>query len=197
MTRFLKISALALALQPLTALAAPVTLQGMWACHPGNTCAFDGMGVLTFTYENTTPGAAGTYTNAVTSATMVFNNISLTFDSSAGSSIRIFQGMTSGSDGYIGFSMRDQANNLFTFRSWFEDYNRVNANTSLSSLEGLFANENATLLLPDGTSPNGPTGALYSLHQYVPLQAVPVPAAAWLFGSAVLGLAGVAQRKKA
>lgn len=196
MTRLLKISALALALQPLTTLAAPATLQGTWGCHPGNTCAFNGVGVLTFTYDDTTPGVAGTYTNAVTSATMVFDNISLTFDSSAGSSIRIFQGKTSGSDGYIGFSMRDQTNNLFTFASWFEDYNRVNANTDLSSLEGLFANENATLLLPDGTSPNGATGALYSLHQYTPLQAVPVPAAAWLFGSAALGLAGIAKRKK-
>jgi hypothetical protein len=196
MTRLLKISALVLAFQPLTTLAAPVTLQGTWGCHPGNSCAFDGVGVLTLTYEDTTPGVAGTYTNAVSAATIVFDNISLTFDSSAGSSIRIFQGKASGSDGYIGFSLRDQAHNLFTFTSWFEDYNRINPTTDISLLDGLFANENATFLLPDGTSPNGPAGVPYSLHQLTPLQAVPVPAAAWLFGSAVLGLAGMAKRRQ-
>lgn len=41
-------------------------------------------------------------------------------------------------------------------------------------------------------------GALYVLHlEGVITSAVPVPAAAWLFGSGLLGLVGVARRKKA
>jgi hypothetical protein len=51
------------------------------------------------------------------------------------------------------------------------------------------------------------TGAAYALDSfdaadhgtwnYVPLAAVPVPAAVWLFGSGLLGLVGIARRKKA
>lgn len=40
-------------------------------------------------------------------------------------------------------------------------------------------------------------GAAYTLHLEGVVSAVPVPAAVWLFGSGLIGLAGVARRKKA
>lgn len=41
----------------------------------------------------------------------------------------------------------------------------------------------------------GFTGVLYKLHLEGTIEAVPVPAAVWLFGSGLLGLVGVARRK--
>ena len=43
----------------------------------------------------------------------------------------------------------------------------------------------------------GFTGVLYGLHLEGTVSAVPVPAAVWLFGSGLLGLVGVARRRKA
>lgn len=43
----------------------------------------------------------------------------------------------------------------------------------------------------------GFTGFLYGLHLEGTIAAVPVPAAIWLFGSGLLGLVGVARKKKA
>ena len=52
--------------------------------------------------------------------------------------------------------------------------------------------------VPTG-DPSNFGNALYTLHLegHVGVQAVPVPAAVWLFGSGLLGLVGVARRKKA
>ncbi len=47
----------------------------------------------------------------------------------------------------------------------------------------------------DGTV-GGSCGVLYSLHLEGQVSAVPVPAAIWLFGSGLLGLVGMARRKK-
>ena len=41
------------------------------------------------------------------------------------------------------------------------------------------------------------TGVPYSLHLEGTISAVPVPAAVWLFGSGLVGLAGIARRRKA
>lgn len=49
---------------------------------------------------------------------------------------------------------------------------------------------------PPGTSFPG-EGTDYYLHLEGTVEAVPIPAAAWLFGSGVVGLLGVARRKKA
>lgn len=49
------------------------------------------------------------------------------------------------------------------------------------------------------TVPSGASccvGVKYLLHMAGTVQAVPVPAAAWLFGSGLLGLVGIARRKK-
>ena len=45
--------------------------------------------------------------------------------------------------------------------------------------------------------PNGYAGFQYELNLTGTISAVPVPAAVWLFGSGLLGLAGMARRKKA
>jgi hypothetical protein len=50
----------------------------------------------------------------------------------------------------------------------------------------------------NGGNPLGPLGVTaYNLHLAGTVSSVPVPAAAWLFGSGLLGLIGVARRKKA
>ena len=45
--------------------------------------------------------------------------------------------------------------------------------------------------------PSGFGGVLYELHLQGTVNAVPVPAAVWLFGSGLLGLVGIARRRKA
>ena len=45
--------------------------------------------------------------------------------------------------------------------------------------------------------PSGFGGVLYELHLQGVVSAVPVPAAVWLFGSGLLGLVGIARRRKA
>ena len=50
------------------------------------------------------------------------------------------------------------------------------------------------LLVPDANTPAG--GALFWDDASLEVSAVPVPAAVWLFGSGLLGLVGVARRKK-
>ena len=49
-------------------------------------------------------------------------------------------------------------------------------------------------VVPDG-DPSGFGGVLYELHLEGTITAVPIPAAVWLFGSGLLGLAGVARRR--
>ena len=51
------------------------------------------------------------------------------------------------------------------------------------------------ILVPDATTPAG--GALFWDDASLEVSAVPVPAAVWLFGSGLLGLVGVARRRKA
>ena len=51
------------------------------------------------------------------------------------------------------------------------------------------------LLVPDANTPAG--GALFWDDASLEVSAVPVPAAVWLFGSGLLGLVGVARRRKA
>ena len=43
----------------------------------------------------------------------------------------------------------------------------------------------------------GSGGLVSNLNNFYLIQAVPVPAAVWLFGSGLLGLVGMARRKKA
>ena len=50
--------------------------------------------------------------------------------------------------------------------------------------------------VPSG-DPSGFGGVLYELHLQGTVEPVPVPAAVWLFGSGLLGLVGVARRRKA
>lgn len=50
----------------------------------------------------------------------------------------------------------------------------------------------SAIALSVGTSA-GKTQAFYALHLEGTVSAVPVPAAAWLFGSDIMGLAGIAR----
>ena len=50
-----------------------------------------------------------------------------------------------------------------------------------------------TAIVPDGAF----AGVAYQLHMNGTVSAIPVPAAVWLFGSGLLGLVGVARRRKA
>lgn len=49
--------------------------------------------------------------------------------------------------------------------------------------------------VPPG-DPSGTGGFRYFLHLEGTVQAVPVPAAAWLFGSGLLGLLGLGRRRR-
>jgi hypothetical protein len=50
----------------------------------------------------------------------------------------------------------------------------------------------------NGGNPFGPLGVTeYNLHLAGTVSAIPVPAAVWLFGSGLLGMIGIARRKKA
>ena len=44
-------------------------------------------------------------------------------------------------------------------------------------------------------NPDTPNDALYGIQMVFSVSEVPVPAAAWLFGSALLGLAGIKRKK--
>ncbi len=52
-------------------------------------------------------------------------------------------------------------------------------------------------LVPGTFMDNGPFAGQHATFEGVAVSAVPVPAAVWLFGSGLLGLVGVARRKKA
>ena len=64
--------------------------------------------------------------------------------------------------------------------SWFEAVNAVQQSAGTSNYEVFFSNGTSDVFTFDAT----PT-------------VVPVPAAVWLFGSGLIGLAGIARRKKA
>lgn len=207
MTKFLKTSALVLALQPLATLAAPMTLQSTWSCGSSSSCAFTGTGTLTFSFDDATTGTVdsgglapmATYLDAITAATMVFDNASLTLDTSGQSRIVVRQGRTAGNgyDASVSFYLLDSSNKQHKFTASFEDYSQTNGGVELFWLAGLDDDEaNPAILVPDGASSTPPAGLAYWLLQRSPLTEVPVPATAWLFGSAMLGLAGMAKRKK-
>lgn len=205
MKKLLTLSALALAMQPLAALAAPVTLQSNWECATAS-CSFTGTGVLTLTYDDTAAGVAdgnatfpsSSYYDAITAATMTFGNFSFTLDSTVQSRIQVRQGRDAGYDALLSFSLRDAGNAQYHFTATIEDHDQTNGGVELSWLAGLLDDEATTAtLLPNGVGPNAPGGLPYWLLQETALTQVPVPAAAWLFGSSMLGLAGLARRRKA
>jgi hypothetical protein len=111
-------------------------------------------------------------------------------------------------------SITETSPGLLDFAGWRVDWNgfvinlggdAVAGDTSLatitcSSSPSCFANDTyvldyfAHVLEPD---PSGKGGVFYTLHLEGQISAVPVPAAAWLFGTGLLGLIGMARRKAA
>lgn len=79
-------------------------------------------------------------------------------------------------------------------------------NTCASALGSNYLNGVTVGALPDGagdsftltfSSDTSITARTFTLTSWEPAAAVPVPAAAWLFGSGLLGLAGAARRRRA
>lgn len=200
MKKLLKISALALALQPLASLAAPVTLQ---ATFDNFDITYDGTGIFTLSFDDAetpdaypAPGGAvfirARYDNVITNASFVWNNIALTLDHSQGNTIYINSGEDVITDATIELRLKDANDVAYRLYMPFESYGDF-ADVSLANLIGLEADEGVAVLNPVGATPiNG----RFFLIQESPLTPVPVPATAWLFGSAVLGLAGMAKRRK-
>jgi hypothetical protein len=60
-----------------------------------------------------------------------------------------------------------------------------------------FADQADSSWMSQALNPNDFKRSLYGVSSVETVPAVPIPAAAWLFGSAMLGLVGVARRKKA
>lgn len=200
MTKLLKISALALALQPLATLAAPVTLQSTWSNLSGT---YSGIGVFTVSFDDaalpiespipTAPFSLANYANVIAAATFAFDNIVLTLDQSQNTNISVQMSKGSGTDAVIRATLLDADNVKYDLYMPFEDNTRAFTDVSLSNLNGLFASEGVAILRPTGAATTG----RYYLFQESALTPVPVPAATWLFGSSMLGLAGLARRKKA
>jgi len=66
-----------------------------------------------------------------------------------------------------------------------------------TSSQAQTVSQDGSIIFGRATTSAGVAGAFRWIDLGAPLTTVPVPAAVWLFGSGLLGLIGVARRKKA
>ena len=69
--------------------------------------------------------------------------------------------------------------------------------TSLDILGALGTYDFTGLTIFNFTVDDGPFNAMGVVYEQMTISAVPLPAAVWLFGSGLVGLVGIARRKKA
>lgn len=152
-----------------------VTLQSNWS--NGQSQAYQGTGVFTFTYDDATPATTvggttqhpnATYRNAITSARFAFNNLTLDLDTGADNTVSIYVLDGFGTNASITLSLLDSNKIPYSLTMRFEDHTRQFADYALSNLNGLFCTENATFLYP-ATQLNPGRHALY---QQTPLVTV-------------------------
>lgn len=97
--------------------------------------------------------------------------------------------------------------NALSFRQWENGFDQVVLNSTAGSLtlgysdyttDGVLVDwfEFGSPLLVDSITLTGDSGATATWLRSVDVEAVPVPAAAWLMGSALMGLGGVAARRR-
>jgi hypothetical protein len=197
------LSMLPLSALSFSAFASPVTLQ---ATFDSQYNKYTGIGVLTFTYEDTTPAdhivgttyPTGTYLNAVTSASFIFDNLSLTLNQTGINQIDVIndQGFTSLTVARIWLSFLDPSDTEYRIGFFISDSHHPTYDINLSNINGLQDSEgNTYLYAATDTSPYRVQSQNY-IRQLSPLAPVPVPASLWLFGSGLLGLTGLSKRKK-
>jgi hypothetical protein len=178
------------ALLPTSAHAAFITVQSTWAGPNQST------GLLTFTYDDTVadsnPSASfGEYRNAIVAASFLHNGTT-TYTLAAGepNSITLRPG------DYNSPSYKSGSVNLSV------EKDGVIYKLGTLSEEGWPAGDALSYLLtfkPGVTFLNenfGPMVNTTKPYAYTVVSSVPVPAGAWLFGSALLALGGTARRVK-
>jgi hypothetical protein len=202
MPKIIKLLASFILLIPHAVTAGQVTLQSQWL---GSPVTYTGLGLLTFSYEDTTiatdvhtlgiTGMTATYVNAITAATFVFDNISFTLDAGVDSTIIIRSQVSSGSDASIFMHFRTPDDTQYSVSINFEDNRRIYPNTDLSNLIGELPDEEGTIVRPL-VLPPGYSVSRYVLVQQTPLTLVPIPSSAWLFGSSLISLLESSRRRR-
>lgn len=185
-----------LSLNAISVSAASVTMQSSWLHSHGASSL--GTGNLVFTYDDQIADTSvysykSTYANPFLSGSFSFDSKTFTFDTTQASSISITPFRGAGTDISISATMFDIDGVYYKLSLGIETNSKLPSGL-LSSMEGQRCNDSCSLLI----YPPNPTPATYIwLSQSSPLTSVPVPAAAWLFGSGLLGLIGAARHKAA
>ncbi|MBL8197693.1 MAG: VPLPA-CTERM sorting domain-containing protein [Chromatiales bacterium] len=185
-----------------SANAALVTLRSV-SPSPRHNGALVGNGVIEFTYEDSTPDIfpdepfLGRYENPLAAGRITMGSTVFDLDTSMPSHIQIAYGAFSVTGPPFqlqafrlgGTFIRSGDNTPFLLRWTYEGY--PIETDALTALIGLSAAESYLLL----EHPNpGPEDGEYKASAWGRLTLVPIPAAAWLFGSA-LGVMGWMRRK--
>lgn len=177
----------------LTANATLITLQSAWEyqLRPSSS-GVSGVGVFTFTVDDTTPISSMTgsppfqnasYTNAITSATFTLGSLSLHLDTNKVNGVDIYNKDNSGGlDASISAFLLDNTGSSYEMFLGFE-MTRDLTTLALSNLDGLNNEDTPWAYIDPETCTINPFVCGYTLRQVGFQSVVPLPASAWLLAS--------------